>query len=166
MISIIVAIAKNFAIGKNNDLLYHLPNDMKHFKETTTGHTVIMGKNTFESFPKRPLPNRRNIVVAFPDEIPDDKEGAEWFTSLEAAFDAAKDDGEVFIIGGAFVYKQTLPMADKLYLTIVDDEPTDADAYFPTVEYSQWKEISREHHDADECHRVAYDFVEFVKPEA
>ena len=163
MKSIIVAIAKNFAIGKNNDLLYHLPNDMKHFKETTVGHTVIMGKNTFESFPKRPLPNRRNIVVAFPQEIPQDKEGAEWLTSLEAAFDAAKDDGEVFIIGGAFVYKQTLPMADKLYLTIVDDEPQGADAYFPVVDYSEWTETAREHHEPDERHAYPYDFCEFVR---
>ena len=118
MISIIVAIAKNFAIGKNNDLLYHLPNDMKHFKETTTGHTVIMGKNTFESFPKRPLPNRRNIVVAFPDEIPDDKEGAEWFTSLEAAFDAAKDDGEVFIIGVARIIRHVIALSRLFRLVI------------------------------------------------
>lgn len=163
MKSIIVAIAKNFAIGKNNDLLYHMPNDMKHFKETTTGHTVVMGKNTFESFPKRPLPNRRNIVVAYPNEIPTDKEGAEWVTSLDEAFSKAEADGEVFIIGGAFVYKQTLPIADKLYLTIVDDEPTGADAYFPTVDYSEWNEISREHHEADEKHKFAYDFVEFLR---
>ena len=76
-LSIIVAIAKNFAIGKKNELLYHMPNDMKRFKETTTGHTVIMGKNTFASFPKRPLPRRRNIVLALPHEVPEDKEGAE-----------------------------------------------------------------------------------------
>ena len=162
-VSIIVAIARNFAIGKNNDLLYHLQNDMKHFKEITTGHTVIMGKNTFDSFPKRPLPNRRNIVVAYPHEVPEEKDGAEWFTSLDDAFDASKNDGEVFIIGGAFVYRQTLPLADKLYLTIVDDARDDADVYFPEIDYSQWKEISREHHDADERHIVAYDFVEYIR---
>ena len=161
--SIIVAIAKNFAIGKNNDLLYHLPADMKHFKETTTGHTVLMGKNTFASFPKRPLPNRRNIVLALPEEIPTDREGAEWVTSLDAAFELAKDDGEVFVIGGAYVYRQTLPLVDKLYLTIIDDEPKDVDAWFPTVDFSEWREISREDHPADERHAHAYSFCEFVR---
>ena len=93
MLSIIVAIAKNFAIGKKNELLYKMPNDMKRFKETTTGHTVIMGKNTFNSFPRRPLPNRRNIVLALPDEIPADREGAEWVTSLDEALRISHDDG-------------------------------------------------------------------------
>lgn len=161
MISIIVAIAKNFAIGRNNDLLYHLPNDLRHFKEITSSHTIIMGKNTFESFPKRPLPNRRNIVVAFPNEISEDKQGAEWVTSLDEAFAVSCDDGEVFIVGGAFVYKQTLPLADRLYLTIIDDEPDFADAYFPTINWDEWQEISREHHDADERHAYAYDFCVF-----
>ena len=98
-LSIIVAIAKNFAIGKKNELLYHMPNDMKRFKETTTGHTVIMGKNTFASFPRRPLPNRRNIVLALPHEVPEDREGAEWVCSLQEALDLCKDEEEVFIIG-------------------------------------------------------------------
>ncbi|MBQ0085998.1 MAG: dihydrofolate reductase [Prevotella sp.] len=163
MKSIIVAIAKNFAIGKNNDLLYHLPDDLKHFKEITSGHTVIMGKNTFESFPKRPLPNRRNIVVAFPEEIPDDRQGAEWVTSLDEAFRVSSNDGEVFVIGGAYVYRQTFPMVDKLYLTIIDDEPTDVDVYFPEIDFSQWQEISRVHHDADERHAHSFDFCEFTR---
>ncbi|MBQ0103892.1 MAG: dihydrofolate reductase [Prevotellaceae bacterium] len=163
MISIIVAIAKNFAIGKKNELLYKMPNDMKRFKSTTTGHTVIMGRNTFNSFPHRPLPNRRNIVLALPEEIPADHEGAEWFTSLEQALDAAKDDGEVFIIGGAYVYHQTLPIADKLYLTVIDDEPNDADAFFPTVNYNEWTAINEEKHEADERHAYPYTFLDLVR---
>lgn len=161
--SIIVAIAKNFAIGLKNGLLYKMPNDMKRFKETTTGHTVLMGKNTFESFPKRPLPNRRNVVLALPEEIPADREGAEWFTSLESAFEAVKDDGEVFVIGGAYVYRQCLPLADKLYLTIVDDEPKDADAYFPVINFDEWEEESREDFPADEKHKYPYSFVNYVR---
>ncbi len=163
MASIIVAIAKNFAIGRNNDLLYHLPNDLKHFKQITTGHTIIMGKNTFDSFPKRPLPNRRNIVVAFPEQIPQDKEGAEWMTSLDEAFAESANDGEVFIIGGAYVYKQTFPLVDRLYLTIIDDEPDNADVYFPAIDWDEWVELSREHHDADERHAHAYDFCVFKR---
>lgn len=161
--SIIVAIARNFAIGLRNELLYKMPNDMKHFKETTTGHTILMGRNTFYSFPKRPLPNRRNIVLALPEEIPADKEGAEWFTSLDDAFNAVRDDGEVFVVGGAFVYRQCLPLADKLYLTIVDDEPEEADAYFPTIDFSEWKELSREDFPADEKHKYPYSFVTYQR---
>lgn len=158
-LSIIVAIAKNFAIGRKNELLYHMPNDMKHFKETTTGHTVLMGRNTFYSFPRRPLPNRRNIVLALPEEVPLDTEGAEWFTTLPDALQAAKDDGEVFVIGGAYVYKQFLPKADQLYLTIIDDEPQDVDAWFPVVDFTEWDEVSREDFAADDKHAYPYSFV-------
>ena len=158
-LSIIVAIAKNFAIGRKNELLYHMPNDMKRFKETTTGHTVIMGKNTFASFPRRPLPNRRNIVLALPNEVPADKEGAEWVNSLDEALALCSPDEEVFIIGGAYVYHQTLPLADRLYLTLIDDEPEGADAFFPTVDYSQWEEGLREPHPADERHAHSYTFL-------
>ena len=158
-LSIIVAIAKNFAIGKKNELLYHLPSDMKRFKQTTLGHTVIMGKNTFASFPKRPLPNRRNIVLALPHEVPDDKEGAIWVNSLPEALDLCKGEEEVFIIGGAYVYSQTLPLADRLYLTIVDDEPEGADAYFPVIDFSQWQETFREDHPADENNEKPFSFV-------
>ena len=158
-LSIIAAIAKNFAIGRKNDLLYHMPNDMKRFKQITTGHTVIMGKNTFASFPKRPLSNRRNIVLALPHEVPEDREGAEWVNSLQQAFDLCRDEEEVFIIGGAYVYGQTLPLADRLYLTIIDDEPEDADAFFPVVNFEEWEETFREEHSADERHAKPFCFV-------
>lgn len=162
-LSIIVAIAKNFAIGRKNELLYHMPNDMKRFKSKTTGHTVIMGKNTFASFPRRPLPNRRNIVLALPEEVPADTEGAEWVNSLQEALELCKDEEEVFIIGGAYVYKQTLPLADRLYLTVIDDEPEGADAFFPTVDYSEWTEIGREPHEPDERHAYPYTFLDLER---
>lgn len=163
MVSIIVAIASNNAIGRNNELLYHMPNDMKRFKETTTGHTIIMGRKTFNSFPRRPLPNRRNIVLASENNIPDDKQGAEWMTSLPQALNESKNDGEVFIIGGASVYVQALSLADKIYLTIIDDEPQDADSFFPEIDYNEWKVESEEKFPADEKHAYPYSFINLVR---
>ena len=165
-LSIIVAVAKNFAIGRKNELLYHLPTDMKRFKKTTTGHTVIMGKNTFASFPRRPLPNRRNIVLALPHEVPEDRGGAEWVNSLQQAFDLCKADEEVFIIGGAYVYHQTLPLADRLYLTIVDDEPEDADAFFPEINFEDWEETFREEHTDVEGDDRPFSFVNLQRRKA
>ncbi|MCQ2094139.1 MAG: dihydrofolate reductase [Bacteroidaceae bacterium] len=163
MVSIIVAIASNNAIGRNNELLYHMPNDMKRFKETTTGHTIIMGRKTFNSFPRRPLPNRRNIVLASENNIPDDKQGAEWMTSLPQALNESKNDGEVFIIGGASVYVQALSLADMIYLTIIDDEPQDADSFFPEIDYNEWKVESEEKFPADEKHAHPYSFINLVR---
>ncbi len=161
--SIIVAIAKNFAIGRNNTLLYHMPNDMHHFKQTTMGHPVIMGRNTFYSFPHRPLPGRRNIVLAMPHEVPDNLEGAEWVNSIEQALSLCNPDEEIFFIGGAYVYHQTLPLADKLYLTIIDDAPADADTWFPEINYEEWTELSRQEHPADNRHAHPYCFVELIR---
>ena len=163
MVSIIVAIASNNAIGRNNELLYHMPNDMKRFKETTTGHTIIMGRKTFNSFPRRPLPNRRNIVLASENNIPEDKQGAEWMTSLPQALNESKNEGEVFIIGGASVYVQALSLADKIYLTIIDDEPQDADSFFPEIDYNEWKVESEEKFPADEKHAHPYSFINLVR---
>lgn len=163
MVSIIVAIASNNAIGRNNELLYHMPNDMKRFKETTTGHTIIMGRKTFNSFPRRPLPNRRNIVLASENNIPEDKQGAEWMTSLPQALNESKNDGEVFILGGASVYVQALSLADKIYLTIIDDEPQDADSFFPEIDYNKWKVESEEKFPADEKHAHPYSFINLVR---
>jgi dihydrofolate reductase len=140
-ISIIVAIAQNFAIGKNNDLLFHLPNDLKRFKHITTGHPVIMGRNTFLSLPKGALPNRRNIVIT---DTPYDKfEGCEMVFSVEEAIAAIKYEKEAFIIGGGMIYRQFYPLADKLYLTLVHQD-FDADVYFPEIDYSLWEEHNRE----------------------
>lgn len=140
MISIIVAIAENLAIGKNNDLLWHISEDLKRFKQITTGHTVVMGKRTYESLPFRPLKNRRNIVIT--DVAGEAFEGCETVYSVEEAIRLCDPSEESFIIGGASVYRQCLPLADRLYLTLVHKE-FDGDVFFPEIDFSEWKEISR-----------------------
>ena len=158
MISIIAAVARNRAIGYENKLIYWLPNDLKRFKALTTGHTIIMGRNTFLSLPKGALPNRRNIVLtrsqkAFP--------GCEVFASLEDALAHCDKDEDVYIIGGASVYRQALPLADRLCLTEIDDTPEKADTFFPP--YDDWKEVRREDHEKDERHEYEYSFVDYIK---
>ena len=158
MISIIAAVARNRAIGYENKLIYWLPNDLKRFKALTTGHTIIMGRNTFLSLPKGALPNRRNIVLTrsqktFP--------GCDVFASLEDALAHCDKDEDVYIIGGASVYRQALPLADRLCLTEIDDTPEKADTFFPP--YDDWKEVRREDHEKDERHEYAYSFVDYIK---
>lgn len=140
-ISIIVAIAENFAIGKNNDLLFYLPNDLKRFKKITSGNSIIMGRNTLLSLPKWPLPNRRHIVIT--DNKNDNFPGCEIVFSIEEAIEKVKNEKEAFVIGGGMIYKQFYPLAGKLYLTLVH-KPFDADVYFPEVNYSLWNEVERE----------------------
>ncbi len=140
-ISIIVAIAQNFAIGKNNDLLFHLPNDLKRFKQITTGHPVIMGRNTLLSLPKGALPNRRNIVIT--DNPEEQFNRCEMVFSIEEAIRAVENEQEAFIIGGGMIYRQFYPLAGRLYLTLVHKD-FDADVYFPEINYSDWNEVSRE----------------------
>lgn len=160
-IRIIAAIARNNAIGYQDKLLYWLPDDLKRFKRLTTGHTIIMGRKTFESFPKGALPNRRNVVLTrqkgltFP--------GAESFSSLKEALEACKSDDEVYIIGGASVYQEALPLADCLCLTEIDDIPAEADAYFPFVDKNKWLEIVREEHPVDEKHPFKFAFVDYKR---
>ena len=140
-ISIIVAIAENFAIGKNNDLLFHLPSDLKRFKKITTGHSLIMGRNTLLSLPKGPLPNRRHIVIT---DKPDDVfPGCEVVFSIEEAVEKVKNESEAFVIGGGMIYRQFYPITGKLYLTLVH-KPFDADVYFPEIDFSEWSETARE----------------------
>ena len=159
-ISIIVAIAENRAIGFENKLLYWLPNDLKRFKALTTGHTIIMGRKTFESLPKGALPNRRNIVLSRQDiEFP----GAERYASLEAALAQCRNEEEIFIIGGASVYQEALPLADKLCVTHIDDSPEQADAFFPEIDPSVWKVTSCEAHPSDEKHHQAYRFIDYCR---
>ena len=158
MISIIAAVARNRAIGFQNKLIYWLPNDLKRFKQLTTGHTIIMGRNTFLSLPKGALPNRRNIVLsrsakAFP--------GCDVYASLEEALAHCAADEDIYIIGGASVYQQALPLADRLCLTEIDDTPAEADTFFPP--YDDWQEVSRESHATDERHAYPYAFVDYVK---
>lgn len=159
-ISIIVAIARNGAIGFRNKLLYWLPNDLKRFKSLTTGHTIIMGRKTFESLPKGALPNRRNIVLTR-QEI--DFPGAERYASLGTALSRCRDEEEVFIIGGASVYQEALPLADTLYITHIEDTPKEADAFFPEIDASVWKETGREVHPTDEKHLYPYIFADYQR---
>ncbi len=140
MISLIVAIGKNSAIGRNNQLLWNIPEDMKHFKKTTTGHTVIMGDKTYQSI-GRPLPNRKNIVVSLDKKF--EAPGCEVSNDLFETLNKYKNSKEeVFVIGGGMIYKLSLPMVDKLYLTVVDHAPEDADTFFP--DYSEFKNILKE----------------------
>lgn len=159
MISIIAAVARNRAIGFQNKLIYWLPNDLKRFKALTTGHTIIMGRNTFLSLPKGALPNRRNIVLSRSvSQFP----GCDVYPSLEEALKNCAKDEDVYIIGGASVYEQALPIADRLCLTEIDDTPHQADTFFPPYDKG-WQEVSREEHDTDERHDQHYAFVDYVR---
>lgn len=158
-ISIIVAIAQNFAIGKNNDLLFHLPTDLKRFKQITSGHTIIMGRNTLLSLPKWPLPNRRHIVIT---DKPDDQfEGCEVVFSISEAIEKVKNEDEAFIIGGGMIYRQFFPVAGKLYLTLVHHD-FDADTFFPEINYSDWDETAREDLH-DEKNGFDYSYLDLVR---
>ncbi|MDR1437117.1 MAG: dihydrofolate reductase [Candidatus Symbiothrix sp.] len=161
MISLIAASGKNNEIGKGNELLCRLPADMKHFREITSGHAVVMGRKTFESLPGGALPKRRNIVVSRQKGWK--AEGTEVFPSLDYAFIRLMDEKEVFVIGGAQVYEQVLPVANKLYLTKIHADFPEADAFFPVVDFREWKELSRETFPADEKNRYSFSFVEYVK---
>ena len=158
MISIIAAVAKNRAIGFQNKLIYWLPNDLKRFKALITGHTIIMGRNTFLSLPKGALPNRRNIVLSHTQK---DFPGCDTYASLEEALSHCAPQEDVYIIGGASVYSQALPLADRLCLTEIDDTPATADTFFP--DYSEWHETYREEHDTDERHNYRYAFVDYER---
>ena len=189
MISIIAAVARNRAIGYKNKLIYWLPNDLKRFKALTTGHTIIMGRNTFLSLPKGALPNRRNIVLSHsafnsPPKLGGKATGrraqlgnepagrgglnkpfpgCDSYPSLEEALQHCAPDEDIYIIGGASVYQQALPLADRLCLTEIDDTPAEADTFFPP--YDDWQEESREDHPVDERHDFPYSFVDYVRPQ-
>lgn len=157
-ITLIAALSRNRAIGFENRLIYHIREDMRRFKSLTTGNTVLMGRSTFESLPKGALPNRRNIVLS---RTRNSFEGCDTYPSLEEALRHCADDEQVFVIGGASIYEQTLPLANRLCLTEIDDETARADAFFPPFE--GWKAVSKEHHEADETHPHAFAFVDYVR---
>ena len=159
MISIIAAVAKNRAIGFQNKLIYWLPNDLKRFKTLTTGHTIIMGRNTFLSLPKGALPNRRNIVLSRSQKV---FPGCDVYASLEEALKHCVPDEDIYVIGGVSVYRQALKIADRLCLTEIDDTPADADTFFPPYE-DDWQEESREDHPIDDRHDFRYSFVDYVR---
>ena len=158
-IAIIVAIAQNFAIGKNNDLLFHLPNDLKRFKKITSGYAVIMGKKTLFSLPKGPLPNRRNIVITdVPGEVFD---GCETVYSIDEAVEAVRNEELAFVIGGGLIYRQFYPIAGKLFLTMVHQD-FEADTFFPEIDFKEWKEISRETL-LDDKNNFSYSNIDLVR---
>ncbi len=156
MISIIVAIADNYCIGKDNKIPWHIPEDFKYFKEKTTGKTVIMGANTFESilaYLKKPLPNRKSLILN-KDKNYKVPEGVFVFDSIPKALDFCREDGEIFFIGGASVYAQAMEFADRLYITEVH-QTVDGDTFFPKINKNIWQEISRD--DKDDFSFVIYD---------
>ncbi len=151
-LSIIVAVASDGAIGRANDLLWHLPADLKRFKELTTGHTILMGRKTFESLPHGPLPNRRNIIIS--RSLPA-QPGAEVYPTIQQALEACASDEEVFIIGGGEIYRQLLPNTEQIYLTRVQASFPDAEVFFPELDPTKWIEEAREVYSRDE--RNEYD---------
>ena len=164
-VSLIVAVSKNGVIGKDNDLIWHLPKDMQFFKETTMGHHVIMGRKNFESIPHKysPLPNRTNVVITRQADYT--AEGCVVVNSVEAALQIAKQNGdaEPFIIGGGQIYKLALEanLADKIYLTKVHHS-FEGDTFFPELN-TEWKEMERIDHKADEKHAHDFSFLTFEK---
>ena len=159
MISIIVAVAQNYAIGKNNDLLWHIPEDLKRFKSITSGHKIIMGKRTYESLPYRPLKNRTNIVIS---DIPGDNyEGAVMAYSIEEAISLCNPDEECFVIGGGMVYRQFMDLADKLYVTWVHKD-FEADTFYPEIDPEIWEETEREA-GSDKNLDFNYSFVTYIR---
>ncbi len=159
MITLIAAVAENNALGKNNDLLWHLPKDFKRFKEVTSGHFIIMGRKTFESFPK-PLPNRTHVIISrHKTEAP---EGCIVVENLEKAFEVCPKNEDIFVIGGGEIYKQTIAMADKLDITKVHSS-FEADVFFPEIDRNIWKLESEEFHQKDDKHQFDFTFQTFVK---
>jgi dihydrofolate reductase len=150
-ISIIVAMAENGAIGFRNQLLYHIPEDLKRFKALTIGHTVVMGRKTYLSLPNGALPQRRNIVLS---RTIKNITGCDVYASLEEALHSCSENEEVFIIGGEKVYRQAIPMAHRIYLTLIERVPLQADVFFPKISMQQWNVTIKEEHDG-------YSFIQY-----
>jgi len=164
IISFIAALSKNRVIGKNNDLPWHLPDDMKYFMQTTKAHYVIMGRKNYDSIPEkfRPLPNRTNVVVTRQKSF--NAPGCVVVHSLEDGIEQARrgNEQEAFIIGGAEIFKSGFPFSQRLYLTEIAAE-VGGDTYFPEWNAAEWKEISRQHHPVDARHAFAFDFVVYER---
>ena len=159
-LSLIVALDRQYAIGKDNALPWHLPDDLKRFKALTLGKPVLMGRKTAESI-GRALPGRRNLVLTRRGSVPFD--GMEAVASLAQAFDASADAEELCVIGGGEVFAETLPRATRLHLTWVDTIVEGADAFFPRFDASAWREVARTAHPADAKHAFAFEFVDYVR---
>jgi dihydrofolate reductase len=160
MLTLIAAASENNALGKDNDLVWHLPDDFKRFKALTSGHYIIMGRKTFESFPK-PLPNRTHVIITRQNdyEVP---EGCIVVNSLSKAIEVCPENEEVFIIGGGQIYKQSIEIADKIELTRVHTT-VEADAFFPEIDEDIWEVIQSEYHPKDEKHKYDFTYLTFVK---
>lgn len=159
MVSIIVAIAQNGTIGDKNALLWHIKEDMRFFRTTTSGHAVIMGRKTFESLGSRPLPKRTNIVITRAERT---FEGALTAHSLEEAIHLAGDDEEVFIIGGAQIYAEALNVADRMYITHVEHDYA-GDTSFPPIDFSRWELMAEERHERGEEYEYPFAFRTYCK---
>lgn len=162
MISIIVAIAKNYAIGKDNDLLWHLPDDLRRFKRLTSGQCVVMGKKTWESLPVRPLPGRKNIILT--DNPEDCFDCSHTAFSIDDALGKCAGTDEVFIIGGGSVYRQFMDVANRLYITWVDKD-YEADTFFPEIDPRIWKSTEEEGPFFDETNNFHYRYVTYLRRE-
>lgn len=160
-LTIIVAAGENNSIGKDNKLIWHLSDDLKRFKKLTSGHHIIMGRKTFESFPS-PLPNRTHVVISRQPtySVP---AGVILVNSLEQAIDISKDDPQPFIIGGGEIYKLAMPLADKIELTRVHHSFEGADTFFPKIDSDMWAEVERKTHDKDEDHDYAFSFITYLR---
>ena len=161
MLSIIVAKAKNNIIGKNNELVWHLPEDLKHFKELTTGHTIIMGRKTYESLGK-PLPNRKHIIFSQNPDFKVHEENVQVVHSLLEIQDLIEGKEEAFVIGGAMIYNFLMPYVKKMYVTEIKQE-FDGDAFFPIIDSEEWKETSSTTGIKNEENNLDYDFVTYEK---
>ncbi len=162
-ISIIAAVAENYGIGFNNSLMWHLPADLKHFKDLTTGHAVIMGRYTYEGLPNGPLPNRKNVVLSTIQEGTYDKYYEA--VSLNDAIELCEKEEKIFIIGGAKVFNQAIhyPEVNTMYITWVHSSDFEADTFFPKFDEKEWKEVNREPHKADDKNPYDYTFVTYER---
>lgn len=159
MLTLIAAAGENNELGKDNDLVWHLPDDFKRFKKLTTGHYIIMGRKTFESF-QEPLPNRTHVVITRKENYK--KEGVVIVHSLERAIELTEDDPQPFVIGGGEIYKQAIDVADMIELTRVH-ATFDADTFFPEIDEKQWKLVAEEFHGKDESHNFAFTYLTYER---
>lgn len=160
-IGAVVVVDQNNAIGNKGDLLCHLPNDLKHFKEITTGHTVVMGRRTFESLPKGALPNRTNVVIS--SASAENYPGCITAKSIEEALSKCNPNDDIFIMGGGQLYSATINITNSLYLTRIHHAFEEVDTYFPEINFDEWQLVEEEHHKADERHKYDYSFLKYVR---
>ena len=160
MISIIVAVSEDWGIGKDNELLWHIPEDLKRFKRLTLGNTVIMGKKTWESLPRRPLPGRKNIVLT--DNLNETIEGAVTAYSVNDALNRCEHNEEIFIIGGGSIYRQFMLIADRLYITHVHKKAP-ADIYFPEIDLKVWEIMEKEEFITDGDNNIPYTYTTYSR---